>query len=309
MRRPDSRGRLDNPPLTNGFTLKDKIVIVTGATNGIGLDAARALARQGATTHIVGRSATKLDESVSAIKAFAGHERVFAWQADLSSQQQIRVLAADLRVSIPRIDVLLNNAGAIFSTRQESPDGIELTWALNHLGYFLLTSLLLDAVKAAPAGRIVNVSSVAHLRGRINFADVELQSGYSGFKAYSQSKLANVMFTYALARRLTGSRVTTNAVHPGVVATGFGRNGNGVMNLVIGTLSTWFGRTSEMGATTSTYLASSPEVDGVTGQYFADRKAVKSSAASHDEAAQERLWALSETQVGMGTIAPPGDSA
>jgi NAD(P)-dependent dehydrogenase (short-subunit alcohol dehydrogenase family) len=218
--------------------------------------------------------------------------------ADLSSKQAVRDLAKRFLDTHDRLDVLLNNAGAIYTTRQNSVDGIELTWALNHLSYFLLTHLLLDALKAAPAARVVNVSSGAHLaatRG-INFDDVQFARRYSGFGAYAQSKLANIMFTYALARRLAGTHVTANALHPGAVATNFGQNNAGFMGK-LWKLFARFTLSAEQGAQTSIYLVSSPKVDGVSGKYFDKCKPVRSSGPSNDEVAQERLWAMSEEMV------------
>jgi NAD(P)-dependent dehydrogenase (short-subunit alcohol dehydrogenase family) len=194
--------------------------------------------------------------------------------------------------------VLLNNAGAIFSSRQLSKDGIEMTWALNHLNYFLLTHLLLDALKAAPAGRVVNVSSGAHQMGRINFDDLQGEKRYSSWTAYGNSKLANVMFTYELARRLGGTQITTNVLHPGAVATGFGRNNGGVWNAALKLIGR-FSLSPADGAKTSIYLASSPDVAGVTGKYFDNSKAVSSSNASYDAAVQKRLWDVSAAMCGV----------
>ena len=280
--------------------MKDKLVLVTGATNGIGKVSAQALAAQGARVIVVSRNAQKCDATVAEIKQATGNANVEAMPADLSSLQAVRDLARRFLDRYDRLDVLLNNAGAIYTARTLSVDGIELTWALDHLSYFLLTNLLLGALKAAPAARVVNVSSNAHqlTRNGINFDDVQIERGYTGMGAYSQAKLANVMFTYALARRLQGTAMTANALHPGVVSTGFGQNNTGAW----GALWKFVGRFTmnpEQGAQTSIYLASSPDVVGVTGKYFDNKKAVRSSTASHDEAAQERLWQLSEKMVGM----------
>ncbi len=280
--------------------MENSVVLVTGATAGIGEVSAQALAGQGAQVIVVSRNPQKCDETVARIKAATGNASVEAMPADLSVQQDVRDVAKRFLDKYDRLDVLLNNAGAIYTTRSLSKDGIELTWALDHLNYFLLTHLLMDALKAAPAARVVNVSSGAHMfaSNGINFDDVQGERSYSGFGAYGQAKLANVMFTYALARRLQGTRVTTNALHPGAVATNFGQNNSGLL----GKLWKLFGRftlSPERGAKTSIYLASSPEVAGVTGKYFDKCKDVRSSKASYDEAAQQRLWALSEKMVGM----------
>lgn len=281
------------------LNLQDKICIVTGATAGIGRVSAQRLAEMGATVIVVSRNPRKCEDVVEAIRHQTGNPKVQAMPADLSSLSQVRALARRFLDAYPRLDVLLNNAGAIFTARQVSADGIEMTWALNHLSYFLLTHLLMDALKAAPAARVINVSSDAHRMGAIAFDDVQFERRrYSGFGAYSQSKLANVMHAYALARRLEGSAVTVNALHPGAVATDFGKNNSGVW----GMLFKLFGRftiSPEEGAQTSVYLASSPEVTGVTGKYFYRCKPKPSSQASYDAQAQEKLWHLSAEMVGL----------
>jgi len=275
-----------------------KIVLVTGATNGIGYEAAKALAAQGATIIGVGRNPQKCVDAAQQITALTGNARVEFLVADLSRQAEVRRVAAEFKRKYDRLDVLLNNAGAYFATRQTNADGQEMTWALNHLNYFVLTGELLDVLKASAPARIVNVSSDAHRMARgINFADPEFQHGYSGWTAYGHSKLANVMFTYELARRLDGTGVTANVLHPGFVATGFGHNNGGLMNFGIGLVQKLVARRPERGAATSVYLASSPDVEGVSGRYFADSKAVRSSSVSYDAAAQRRLWELSEQSV------------
>jgi NAD(P)-dependent dehydrogenase (short-subunit alcohol dehydrogenase family) len=278
--------------------MNDKTVMVTGATNGIGKVSALELAKMGATVIVVSRSAEKCETVAKEIRQAAGHDRVMAMPADLSVQSEIHRLAEQFLASHSQLDVLLNNAGAIYTTREESKDGIEMTWALDHLNYFLLTNLLLPALKAA---RVVNVSSGAHAMGRINFEDVQLVKGYSAFKAYSQAKLANIMFTYELAKRLQGTNVTANALHPGAVSTGFGHNNAGLF----GSFWKFFGRftlSPEEGAKTSIYLASSPEVAGVSGKYFDKCKPVKSNAASYVEADQKRLWDVSAEMVKLPVL-------
>lgn len=272
--------------------MQDKIVLVTGATDGIGKVAARELARQGATVIVAGRNPDKTEAVAAEIRQATGNTRVSAMVADLSAQQGVRALARQVVSAHPRLDVLLNNAGAIFSSRQVSADGIEMTWALNHLNYFLLTHLLLDALKAAPAARVVNVSSDAHQMARMNFDDLQATKRYTAFGAYGQSKLANVMFTYELARRLAGTPITINALHPGAVATGFGRNNGGMWSTMLGVFNR-FSLTPDEGAKTSIYLASSPDVAGVTAKYFASCKEKSSSKVSYDVDAQRRLWDLS----------------
>jgi len=276
--------------------------MVTGATNGIGQVSAQALAAQGAHVIIVSRSPDKCAATVEEIKRVTGNTNVEAMPADLSSLGAVRDLARRFLERYTQLDVLLNNAGAVYTARSVSVDGIELTWALDHLNYFVLTNLLLGALKAAPEARVVNVSSGAHRMARagINFDDLQGERRYSGFGAYAQAKLANIMFTYALARRLTGTSVSSNALHPGGVATGFGQNNAGAWG-ALWKLFARFTLTPEQGAQTSIYLASSSEVAGITGQYFEKERAVRSSSASYDEAAQERLWEVSETMVRQAT--------
>jgi retinol dehydrogenase-12 len=192
-----------------------------------------------------------------------------------------------------RLDILVNNAGAVFMKRQESVDGIEMTFALNHLSYFLLTTLLLDALENGASARIVNVASRAHRRAEMNWGDLQFEEGYGGFRAYGQSKLANLLFTYELARRLEGSGITVNALHPGFVNSHLYRR-VGISRPLVKLIASLFGKSAEEGAETSIYLASSPEVEGVSGKYFADREPVSSSPASYDEEAAQRLWRVSE---------------
>jgi NAD(P)-dependent dehydrogenase (short-subunit alcohol dehydrogenase family) len=279
--------------------MQGKVVMVTGATNGIGLEAARGLAAKGATIIGVGRNPQKCTDAANQIKAATGNTMVEFLIADLSRQGDVRRVAAEFKRQYDRLDVLLNNAGAYFANRETNADGQEMTWALNHLNYFVLTNQLLDVLRASGSARIVNVSSDAHRMTRgINFDDPEFKAGYSGWGAYGQSKLANVMFTYELARRLAGTKVTANVLHPGFVATGFGHNNaGGVMNFSLKLLQKVGAKRPEQGAATSVYLASSPAVEGVSGQYFADSTTTRSNQASHDVPAQKRLWELSEQYV------------
>ena len=205
-----------------------KICVVTGATSGIGMVTAQVLARQGATLIVVARNAERGAATVSRIQQETGNSAVELMVADLSVQAQVRQLASEIQHRFARLDVLVNNAGAFFSRRQPSQDGLEMTFALNHLAYFLLTNLLLDSLKAADSARIVNVSSEAHRRAQLDFSDLQGQHRYSGWRAYARSKLANILFTYELARRLAGTGIVTNALHPGFVATNFGRNNRGI---------------------------------------------------------------------------------
>jgi len=274
-----------------------KTCIVTGATNGIGEVTAQALANMGAKVVGVGRNPAKCAATADRIKSATGNQAVEFLVADLSMQAHVRNLAEVIKRKYARIDVLVNNAGSFFATRQVTGEGFEMTWALNHLNYFLLTNLLLDVIKVSAPARIVNVSSGAHTGAReINFADTGFASGYSGWSAYGHSKLANVLFTFELARRLEGTGVTANVLHPGFVATGFGANNGGMMGVGLKLLQRIVARSPEKGAETSIYLASSPDVEGVTGKYFTDKHELKASPASYDLEAAKRLWALSEEQ-------------
>lgn len=281
-----------------------KIVLITGATNGIGQITAQALAQRGATVVIVGRDTSRTERAAQEIKRQAPDSAVHTLLADLSSQAQVRRLAEEFQTRFPRLDVLVNNAGAVFAKRQISVDGIEMTLALNHLAPFLLTNLLLDTLKASDHARVVTVASAAHVGTRIPFDDLNHEHGrYQNFVVYGQSKLMNIMFTYELARRLAGTTVTANTLHPGFVATNFGKSNGGWWDTVF-TLIRPFAISPEQGAQTSIYLASSPEVATITGQYFAKRRPIKSSSASYDREAQQRLWAVSEELTARSASAP-----
>ena len=276
--------------------LAGKVCLVTGATGGIGLITAQTLAARGADVVLVSRSAAKCEQAVAQIKAETGNRQVSYLAGDLSSMAQVQSVAERFLAQHDRLDVLVNNAGAVFASRQVSADGYEMTMALNHLNYFYLTTLLLDRLLASAPARIVNVSSDAHRIGRIDFDDLMSERRYSSFGVYSMSKLANVLFTYELARRLEGSDVTANALHPGFVASNFGRSNGGVWNMFMPVVQL-FAISPQRGAETSLYLAASPAVEGVTGQYFDKRRPVKSSPASYDVATQRRLWEVSEELV------------
>ena len=273
--------------------------MVTGAASGIGEATARALAQMGATVIVVGRDPERGAAALERIRSATGSMAVELMLADLSSQAQIRQLAQEFKRKYSRLDVLVNNAGALFTTRQQSADGIEMNFALNHLNYFLLTNLLLDTLKASAPARIVNVGALAHqFARRVDFDDLQGQRKYFGWGAYGQSKLCNLLFTYELARRLDGTGVTVNALHPGIVATNFGMSGGGVMRLFNRLMSVAMIR-PEQGAQTSLYLATSPEVEGISGKYFVNQKAVRSSKASYDQSAAARLWQVSEAMTGL----------
>lgn len=283
-------------------SMQGKTCLVTGATQGIGKVTARALADKGATVVIIGRDAAKTAATSAEIQQQTGNSQVSGLVADLSSQAEIRRVVGEFLAQHDRLHVLVNNAGAMFTSRRLTVDGLEYTFAFDHLGYFLLTELLLPTLQSSAPARIVNVSSAAHTSGKIHFDDLQSSKGYNALAVYAQAKLANVMFTYALARRLTGTGVTVNALHPGVVATGFGKNNGPLMKLAMGLIRP-FQISIEQGAQTSIYLATSPEVAGVTGKYFDKSKPVASNAASYNEADQERLWAVSEQLVGLGAVA------
>ena len=286
----------------NNNSMLDKICLVTGANAGIGKETALGLAAQGATVVMVCRSPERGREAQEAIRRATGNDNVRLFVADLSSQAAINALAEELHSAYDRIDVLVNNAGAFLNSRQLSPDGIELTFALNHLGYFLLTMRLLDLLQAAPAARIVNVSSDAHRGAKINFDDLQFAEDYSGFRAYGQSKLANILFTRELALRLADTSVTVNALHPGFVASNFAKN-NGLAARVLMTLMRPFARSSARGAETPLFLATDASVSRTSGAYFSDKKMVEPTAAARDAASATRLWAVSEQMTGLAVPA------
>ncbi|MCA9927974.1 MAG: SDR family oxidoreductase [Anaerolineales bacterium] len=274
-----------------------KTVLVTGANSGVGKVTARELAKMGATVVMVARSRERGEQALAQVKAGSGSSDVTLMLCDLSSQQSIRDFAEQFRAAHDRLHVLVNNAGAIFGRRHESVDGYEMTFALNHMGYFLLTNLLLDLLQASAPARIVNVASTAHTVGPVDFDDLQRQTGYSPMQVYGQSKMMNILFTNELARRLKGTGVTANSLHPGFVRSNFGRRQNGIFGRLLMPLAQLFAISEEAGAKTQVYLASSPEVEGMTGLYFDKCKSVKTHPFAQDEAAQERLWDVSETAV------------
>lgn len=279
--------------------MKDKIVLVTGATSGIGMVTALELARIGASVVIAGRSEEKCQATLKTITEETGNTSVEYLVADLSVMAEVRRLASEFKKRYDRLHVLVNNAGGIYSKRRETSEGLEYTFALNHLAYFLLTCLLLDIIKRSAPARIVSVSSGIHKAAKSHFDDLELTRGYSAFKAYGQSKLANVLFTYELARRLDGSGVTATVMSPGMTSTGFGLNNPGFLGVMTKLSNAIGGRAPEKGAETLIWLASSPEVEGLTGKYFEDCKAIPSSKASYDEEVSRRLWDVSEKLTGI----------
>jgi NAD(P)-dependent dehydrogenase (short-subunit alcohol dehydrogenase family) len=285
--------RAPDPRLPVPPSMRGKTALVTGGTNGIGRATATGLASMGARVAITGRDRDRADEAAAAIVHASGNPAVDVFVADLSSQAEVRRLAAEVLAAYPRLDVLVNNVGGSWDTRHVTADGLEHTFALNHLAAFLLTGLLLERLKQSAPARVVTVASGAHTAGRIDFDDLQGERSWSGSRAYSQSKLASVLFTHELARRLQGTGVTANAVHPGVVRTGFGAEDPGVIQRMIVPFVRPFMKTPAHGAATSIHLASAPGLDQVTGQYFVDSKPKRSSKASYDEAVASRLWQVS----------------
>jgi len=279
--------------------MQGKTVLVTGSSRGIGLYTAKGLAEMGAHVIVTSHNEDHCQNAVERIRASAGKEAAGYYVVDLSLQEEIRGLAERVKRDYDRLDVLVNNVGAWDASYEESADGIERTFALNHLSYFLLTGLLLDLLQASEPSRIVNVASDAHHGvNRIHFEDIGLEENYRPFKAYAQSKLANIMFTYELAKRLEGTGLTANALHPGTVASKLYRD-FGLLEPLILLWIRLTGKTSKEGAQTPIYLASSPEVADVNGEYFADKVKKSSSDASYDREAWQRLWQLSEEMTGF----------
>lgn len=279
--------------------MRGKICIVTGANSGIGKVTATELARRGATVVMACRSQARGAAAAVEVRQESGSDKVSVLACDLSSSASVRQFAAAFRRQFDRLDVLVNNAGMYFYDRQVTAEGLEMTFAVNHLGHFLLTNLLLDLLKAGAPSRVVTVSSGAHTMGRLDLDDLQNAKGrFRGFSVYSESKLCNVLFTYELARQLAGTGVTANCLHPGFVRTNFGRN-NGKLSTVVSYLVSPFALNVQAGAQTSIYLATAPEVAEVSGQYFVKSQPARSSAASYDTALQRGLWAKSLVLAGL----------
>lgn len=280
-------------------SMRGRICVVTGATSGIGLVTARELARAGATVALVARDARRAAATATEITATSGNSQVRAWPADLTLRTDVYRLAEGLLAEYPAIHVLVNNAGALFASRETTPEGIERTWALNVVTPFLLTHLLLPRLESSKPARVVNVASAAHRGVHLNFEDLQGRAHYSGYGAYARSKLAVLLMTYEFARQLTEVPVTVNALHPGFVRTGFGRNNRGLYGATVSTLSFLFGIRPARGARTSIFLATDPSVAEVTGKYFIRRRPRPSSRASYDTAAATRLWDVLSLQTGI----------
>jgi len=279
-------------------SLKDQTVLITGATSGIGRITAHKLAGMGAQVVVIGRNPARAAETVAEIKRTTGNPQVEALVGDLSLMADVRRMTEEFRRRYDRLNVLVNNAGAVFFRYRLTPEGFETTLALNHLSHFLLTNLLLDQIKASAPARIINVSSLAHYGAFLN-PDALLEGRYArSWMAYGQTKLMNILFTHELARRLPDG-VAVNSLHPGLVATNFGRSNGGIFRRMWDIFEL-IAVTPEDGAKTSIYLASSPEVAGVTGQYFVRCKPVRSSIASYDEQLARRQWEVSEKLTGLG---------
>lgn len=283
--------------------MKDRIVLVTGASSGIGLETAKQLAAQGAQLVLVARSEDKLKEAVATIKAQTPSANVKYYIADFSSQKSVRNLAQNITRNYTKLDVLINNAGCVVPEFQLTEDGLEKTIATNHFAYFILTNELLPLVKKSDYARIVNVASGSHYQGKMDFESFTKEKGYFIMKAYAQSKLANVLFTYELAERLKGTQVTVNCLHPGFVKTEIGNKKTNWYSSLFWSLGTMLGGISvQDGAKTSVYLASSPEVKGVSGKYFDKCKAVEPNKDAYNADLRKQLWQVSENFAGSAVV-------
>jgi NAD(P)-dependent dehydrogenase (short-subunit alcohol dehydrogenase family) len=276
--------------------MNGRLIVITGATNGIGLAAAEKLAALGANIALIGRNATRTRLAAARVRAAAGQgATVGTLIADLSSRVGVRKLATEVLSRYPRLDVLINNAGAMYTTRQKTEDGIELTWAVNHLAPFLLTSLLLERLKASAPSRIITTASEAHRGATSPFGDINAEGSYRGFGRYKQTKLANILFTTELALRLADSGVTASSFHPGLVASGFNRNNGMLMDLAM-TLLGPISRSPEQGAATLVWLASSLDAAKTGGGYYVDREPIAPSPEAQDIHTARRLWEVSNAQ-------------
>lgn len=285
--------------MSDRASMRGKVCVITGATSGIGLVTAERLAELGARLILVGRNPARGNMALARIRERTPGAEVALRCADLSLLGEMGRLATEIARSEPRIDVLVNNAGAMFTTRGVTADGLERTFALNHMSYFVLANRLRERLVAAAPARIVNVASEAHRRNRLDFTDLQAARSYRGFTVYGRSKLANILFTRELARRLAGSGVTANCLHPGFVASRFGDNNVGLFRLGLGLAKGLFALSPEKGAATTVYLASSPEVAGVSGGYFDKCRQRLPSAAAQDDTAARRLW---EESVGISGL-------
>lgn len=275
-------------------------MLVTGATSGIGLTAARSLARQGAKVVMVGRDAAKTARCLEEVRAAAPGAEVSSLLCDFSRQRDVRRLADEVLQRFDRLDVLVNNAGTVFKDRTVTEDGIEATFAVNHLGYFLLTQLLLDRIVRSAPARIVNVASVGHRRGTMDFDDLGFERGYQIMKAYARSKLGNVLYTRLLAQKLAGTGVTVNSLHPGAVDTNIWSGAPGWMRPLLWVIGKFVFISAEEGGQRIVQLVTSPELSSVTGQYFENGKLVDPAPLARDDTLAQRLWEESERLTGLG---------
>jgi NAD(P)-dependent dehydrogenase (short-subunit alcohol dehydrogenase family) len=279
--------------------MQAKTVVITGATSGIGEVAACTLAQQGARIVLIARDRSRGEQTLKRLEAVAPGRNHVVHYANLSRLAEMKRAAEAIAGSEARIDVLINNAGALFATRQLTGDALEMTFATNHIAYFVVTNLLIERLKATPGARIVSTASDAHRRAKLDFDDLQSEKGYSGSGMYGRSKLMNILFTRELARRLEGTGVTANCLHPGFVATRFGDASGGLTSLVLRGAKK-FALTPEEGAKTIIYLASSPEVGGITGKYFYKCKQVMPTTEAQNDADARRLWDISAELSGVG---------
>ncbi len=285
----------ESPPSMSG-----KVCMITGANSGIGKATALGLAKLGATVVIVCRDRERGESALKEITHGSGTTSVALLVADLASQKSIRQLAKEFTNTHPKLHVLINNAGVFLTKRTLTEDNVETTFAVNHLAPFLLTNLLLDTLNASAPSRIITVSSDAHQGAQINFDDLQGEKHFSGFDAYNQSKLANILFTYALAKRLNGTKLTANCLHPGAIRTNLGHQNSILFRAGYRFVSLFFSSPAK-GSQTVIYLVSSPDVEGVTGKYFVKKKEKKSSPESYDEAAAQKLWQISAKLTGTAS--------
>ncbi len=281
--------------------LQGKSALITGASQGIGYETALGLARMGAKTIICGRDEERTKKAAINIKEISKNENISYLIADFASFKQIKNLAQQARKQLTSLDILVNNAGGMTKERKVTEDGFEMCWGLNHLSYFLLTDELLPLLRLSKGARIINVASSAHKRGIIDFDDLQSEKKYKMWKAYGQSKLANIMFSYSLARHLSNINISVNCLHPGVVATGFVKNISPFYQRIDSLLRPFFISAKE-GAKTPIFLASSSEVENISGKYFYKLKQIKSSPLSYDIEIQQRLWEISKQQTGAEYI-------
>jgi NAD(P)-dependent dehydrogenase (short-subunit alcohol dehydrogenase family) len=279
--------------------MRGKTCVITGATSGIGQAAAEALAALGARIIVVARSRDRGISTLAKLRTIAPDAAHGAYYGDLSRTADMKRIAAEISHAVPRLDVLVNNAGALFSFRQITVDGLEQTFALNHLSYFVLTHGLRERLLAAAPARVINTASAVHKRSRLNFDDLQNEHDYNGVDAYGQSKLCNVLFTRELARRLAGTRVTANALHPGLVASRFGDHSGGVVSPIFGIIKRLFGVSAERGARSIVFLASSPDVAEISGSYFEKCRPVLPGRQAESDDDARRLWAETETLTGI----------